>query len=114
MRDTNKEMEQILDTLDVRVVFSSPAECGELPVISYYTLTEKPGFCSDNEEQITDTQVQIDIWADEGYKCGMLGLEVNDIMRSHGFCRELALDVPKGEDGVYHRSMRFVKSYMTN
>ena len=35
MRDTNKEIEQILDTLDVRVVFSSPAECGELPVISY-------------------------------------------------------------------------------
>lgn len=108
----NKEIEEILSTLDVRTVYSSPAECGELPCVSYYTLTEKGSFACDNEEAITDVCVQVDIWANEGYKCGIIAMDVNTAMREHGFRRELSMDVPKGRDGVYHRTIRYIKSYM--
>lgn len=112
MTDVNKEVGEILKGLNIRVVYSSPAECGELPAVSYYTLSEKGGFSCDNEESITDVSVQTDIWADEGYKCGMIGMELNSLMREYGFHRELSMDVPKGDDGIYHRTMRFVKSYI--
>lgn len=108
----NKEVEEILGGLGVRAVYSSPAECGELPCISYYMLTEKGSFACDNEEVMTDASVQIDIWADEGYKCGSIALDVNSAMREHGYRRELSMDIPKGDDGIYHRTMRFIKSYM--
>ncbi len=112
MTDVNSELETILSGLSVKAVYASPAECETLPIVSYYLLSEKGGFSCDNEESMTDVQVQLDIWAKEGYQCGMISLELNALLRKYGFQRELALDVPKGEDGICHRTMRFVKSYI--
>lgn len=108
----NKEVEKILGKLSVKAVYSSPSKCPVLPCVSYYTLSEKSGFNCDNDELITDVYVQLDIWADNGEKCGMIAAEVNSLMKENGYYRELELDVPKADDGVYHRSMRFVKSYL--
>lgn len=108
----NKEVEAILKELSVKAVYSSPSRCMELPCISYYTLYEKSGFNCDNTEMITDVYVQLDVWSDRGEKCGNIAAEVNLLMSKNGFYRELELDAPRGEDGVYHRSMRFVKSYL--
>lgn len=110
--DINAEVEQILKNLSVKAVYSSPTECVELPFVSYYLLEEKGSFYADNEEQISDASVQIDIWTDEGYKCSVISLELNSLMHNAGFYREMMADVPKTEDGVYHRIMKFTKSYV--
>lgn len=110
--DVNTEIEKILSELDVKVVYSSPAECPELPCVSFYMISEKGSFYADNDEEIYEAAVQIDVWADEGYKCGIIAMQIYSIMRSNGFFRELSRDIPKGEDGVYHRTMRFTRSYI--
>lgn len=108
----NKEVEAILKELSVKAVYSSPSKRFELPCVSYYTLSEKSGFNCDNTEMITDVYVQLDVWSDRAEKCGNIAAEVSLLMNKNGYYRELELDVPRGDDGVYHRSMRFVKSYL--
>lgn len=110
MMDINLEVEKILSELSVRSVYSTPLECGELPCVSYYMLTDKGSFYADNEEEIRDVSIQVDIWAREGYQCGTIAMDVNALMRTAGYYRELSMDIPKGDDGVYHRTMRFIKS----
>ena len=112
MTDTNKEVEELLSGLGARVVYSSPAECGELPAVSYYMLSEKGGFSCDNSESATDIRVQVDVWAAAGKACSELAERAAELLKDGGFCRELAMDIPKSDDGVYHRTMRFAKSYV--
>ena len=112
MTDANKEVEELLSGLGVRVVYSSPAECGELPAVSYYMLSENGGFSCDNNESMTDIRVQVDVWTAEGKACSELAARTAELLKGGGFCRELAMDIPKGDDGVYHRTMRFTKCYV--
>lgn len=112
MTDANKEIEELLSGLGVRVVYASPSECGELPAVSYYMLSEKGGFSCDNEESATDIKMQIDIWTARGKTCAEIASRVTELLHGGGFCRELAMDVPKSSDGVCHRTMRFAKRYV--
>ena len=108
----NEELEAALSGLNVRVTYASPSQYGVLPCVSYYTLTEKSGFGYDNEDIITDALVQIDVWADKGYKCGEIAAEINVIMSTAGYQRQLSMDIPSDGDGVYHRALRYAKSYV--
>lgn len=111
MIDVNAEAEKTLLNLDCRVEYYYPKKFNDLPVVSFYNLTEKPDFSSDNEEDIQSGTVVVDVWADNPQDCGNIGLQVNKLMKSDGWEREFSRDIePNG--GVYHRTMRFTKFFI--
>lgn len=111
MLDINIEAEKSLSKLTCTVVYQYPESFKELPVISYYNLAEKGGFYADNSECIQSGYVQVDIWSDIPSRCGELSAEVNEIMEGDGWTREMSADVPKKDDKIYHRTMRFQKYF---
>ncbi len=111
MLDINIEAEKTLKKLDCAVVYQHPEKFMELPVVSYYNLTECGGFYADNSECIQNGYVQVDIWSDIPSQCGSLSVRVNELMTGDGWTREMSMDVPKKNDRIYHRTMRFQKYF---
>lgn len=111
MIDINAEAEKTLSALDCKITYYYPENFNNLPVVSFYNLTEKPDFSSDNEEDIQSGCVVVDIWADDPSQCGKIGLQVNDVMTADNWCREFSRDLPRDGD-IYHRTMRFQKNFV--
>jgi hypothetical protein len=112
MLDINTELEKSLKNLSCRLVYQHPESYGELPIVSFYNLTESVSLSYDNEEQLQDGVIQLDIWARLPKKCGELAIEINELLTSDGWCRQFSMDVPK-QDGecAYHKTMRFIKTF---
>lgn len=66
-----------------------------LPIISYYTVTECGGFYADNDESIQDGHIQIDIWAEIPKECSDLAAEVNEVMTKDSWVRRCLWTFPK-------------------
>lgn len=111
MIDVNAAAEKTLSALDCKITYYYPEEFNDLPIVSFYSLTEKPDFSSDNEEDIQSGTVVIDIWTDEPSECGKIALEVNDVMTADNWSREFSRDLPRDGD-VYHRTMRYSKDFV--
>lgn len=111
MLDINIEAEKSLSKLNCAVVYQYPEKFSALPVISYYNLTESGGFYADNSECVQDGYIQVDIWSDAPAECGRLSIEVNEVMERDGWTREMSMDVPKRDEKIYHRTMRFQKYF---
>lgn len=112
MIDINAEAEETLSGLDCRIEYFYPEKFNELPIVTFYNLTERPDFSSDNEETIQSGTVVIDIWASEPAQCGEIGMKVNELMTSDDWSREFSRDLPPDGSGVYHRTMRFTKAFV--
>ena len=112
MKDINAQAQKALEGLDCNVVFQYPDSFTRLPAVSYYTLTESGAFYCDNEECIQQGYVQVDVWARAPHQCGELSVKVNEVMERDGWTREMSMDVPKKDEKIYHRTMRF-KKYFT-
>ena len=82
-----------------------------IPIISYYTVTECGGFYADNDESIQDGHIQIDIWAEIPKECSDLAAEVNEVMTKDSWVREMSMDVPENDKKIYHKTMRFQKYF---
>ena len=52
MIDINAEAEKSLGDVKCKAVFQYPKNFNNLPIISYYTVTECGGFYADNDESI--------------------------------------------------------------
>lgn len=111
MIDINAEAEKTLSALDCKITYYYPNNFNDLPIVSFYNLTETPDFSTDNEEDIQSGCVVVDIWADDPSQCGKIGLQVNDIMTSDEWYREFSKDLPRDGD-IYHRTMRFKKFFV--
>ena len=111
MIDVNIEAEKVLSRLGYETVYQYPQKFTSLPVISYYNISEKGAFYADNEECIQSGYVQVDIWSDVPEKCGYISIKVNDAMAEDGWTREMSMDVPKKDEKIYHRTMRFQKYF---
>ena len=114
MIDVDLEAEKDLAALKCEKVYQYPQKFSKLPVISYYTLAEKGAFYADNEESVQDAHIQIDVWAETGAECGELSVKVNDVLGASGWVREMSMDVPKRDEKIYHRTMRFQKYFTLN
>ncbi|MBQ8301505.1 MAG: hypothetical protein IJX57_06035 [Clostridia bacterium] len=110
MIDVNAEAEKTLSKLDRKVEYYYPEKFNDMPVVSFYNLTEQPDFISDNEEDIQSGTVVVDIWSDNPADCGNIGLKVNEVMTADAWHREFSRDLPP-TDGIYHRTMRFTKIF---
>lgn len=110
MIDVNAEAEKTLSKLDCNVEYYYPEKFNDLPVVSFYNLTENSDFSYDNEEVIQSGTVQVDIWADKPDESGEISIQVNDIMTADDWCREFSRDLGK-QNGIYHKTMRFTKYF---
>ena len=112
MIDFNAEAEKILSQLDCEVVFQYPQKFVNLPVVSYYTLTENVAMKADNTELIQEGYLQIDIWCGKPNDCGRLAVEINELMEDGGWARQFSMDQKREQgDRIYHRTMRFAKAF---
>ena len=111
MIDINAEAEQSLGDVKCKAVFQYPKNFNNLPIISYYTVTECGGFYADNDESIQDGHIQIDIWAEIPKECSDLAAEVNEVMTKDSWVREMSMDVPENDKKIYHKTMRFQKYF---
>ena len=59
MIDVNAEAEKTLSKLSCNVEYYYPEKFNDLPVVSFYNLTERPDFSYDNEEVIQGGTVQL-------------------------------------------------------
>ncbi len=111
MIDINTEAQRTLSELNCKVVYQYPEAFNRLPVISYYNLKEKGAFYADNSECIQNGYVQVDIWSAVPKECADISVRVNSVMEKDGWTREMSMDVPKRNEKVYHRTMRFQKYF---
>lgn len=111
MIDVNAAAEKTLLALNCKITYYYPENFNQLPVVSFYNLTENPDFSSDNEEDIQSGTVVVDIWTDEPSQCGEISLEVNKVMTADCWCREFSRDMG-AQDGIYHKTMRFSKFFI--
>ena len=101
MIDINAEAEKSLSDVKCKAVFQYPKNFNNLPIISYYTVTECGGFYADNDESIQDGHIQIDIWAEIPKECSDLAAEVNEVMTKDSWVREMSMDVPENDKKIY-------------
>lgn len=120
MVDVNEEIEAALADLSCTACYQYPADFNDLPVVSFYNLTERPDFGSDNEEDIQMGWAQLDVWGDYPKDVGSLAIEVHKAMTAAGWTREFSMDVPSRtrmennveiRTDVFHRTMRYVKDF---
>ncbi|MCI8404792.1 MAG: hypothetical protein HFE49_07820 [Clostridia bacterium] len=111
MIDVNAEAQKALSGLGCKVVYQYPETFNAMPVISYYNLAEKGAFYADNSECIQDGYIQVDIWSKIPKECADISIMVNSAMERDGWTRELSMDMPKKNEKVYHRTMRFQKYF---
>lgn len=110
MIDVNAEADKTLSALSCKITYYYPEEFNDVPIVSFYSLTEKPDFSTDNEEDIQAGTVVIDIWADKPSECGEISLQVNEVMTADDWQREFSRDLGK-QNGIYHKTMRFTKYF---
>lgn len=112
MLDINEQLERDLQGIDADVMYYYPEALKKLPAVTYYNISEKGYASYDNEESVIYGAVQIDVWCrDNPAQVGKIALQIKECLYKKGWVRETALDIPSGEDGVFHRTMRFSKIF---
>ena len=121
MVDINEEIGKALSGLDCTVCYQYPADFNNLPAVSFYNLTERPDFGSDNQEDIQTGWAQLDVWGDYPKDVGSLAIKVHEAMTAAGWVREFSMDIPSAtrtrnnietKTDVFHRTMRYVKDFL--
>lgn len=75
-------------------------------------LTEKGSFAYDNEAVIQSSTVQLDIWALVPKHCADISEQVYELLTDEDWRREVTMDVPNPDGEIYHRTMRFTKTFL--
>lgn len=109
--DINEEAEKSLSKTGYDIVFHYPQSFLKLPVISFYTLKEQGGAAYDNREYFREGTIAVDIWAKVPSETGRIYESVRKILLQDGWAEIFAADIPGEDTGIYHRSVRFTKSF---
>ena len=111
MIDINAEAQKSLLKSGLDIVFQYPQSKETMPVVSFFTISEKGSFGADDEAWFQDGTIAVDIFAHSPAQCGELALRVNGCMENDGWRRDFSMDVADDADGVFHKTMRFTKSF---
>ncbi|WFA10333.1 hypothetical protein [Tissierella sp. Yu-01] len=104
MYDIKPKVNELLEGIvgEDNVSDSYPNNFNNLPYISFYEQDNKDVY-KIKEELYTEVVIQIDIWHNRS--TGTLARQVNDVMKSIGFKRDFARDIP--DPVIKHKTMRF-------
>ncbi|MGN0180515.1 MAG: hypothetical protein ACI4DY_13915 [Monoglobaceae bacterium] len=112
MVDINRTANKILSPIKnagASLCYQYPESFEKLPAVSFFNLLTAEEFRADNVEVSQLARLQIDIWAQKKTQPGELAIKINELMQADGWIRELDRDLPREENHVYHRTMRFAK-----
>ncbi len=113
MLDINYELQKSLRRLDTKSVYQYPESFAELPVISYYTLTDKIKMFVDNGAFIEEGYVNLDIWTKTPKEGFDIADNIDAVLSEDGWIRQFMMDMKKESDErIYHRTMRFKKQFI--
>ena len=112
--DINAEVRDTLLKTGNTVVFQYPKSFYNLPVISFFLVKEYGSESYDNTEAFRDATVAVDIWAKTPDECVEISQHTVTVMADDGWSELFRMDVPRGNSDVYHRTVRFVKSFSVN
>ncbi len=111
MIDINAEVYNILEGTGYDIVFHYPQRLGALPVVSFYTVSESGEMSADNVEMFRSGVIGVDIYANAPAQCGEIAASVGAALADNGWGHIMSTDVPEETDGVFHRAMRYTKSF---
>ena len=113
MVDVNEQVKNLLEQgLDgTPVKYQYPDSFNNLPVVTYYTLSQRGSFAFDNIVAMRNSTIVIDIWADYPKMCADLSAKINKLMIGDGWYHEMEMDVPNPDSSVKHKTMRITKSF---
>lgn len=112
MVDVNEQVKNLLEKgLDTAVKYQYPDSFNNLPVVTYYTLSQRGDFAYDNTVIDRKSTIVIDIWADYPKQCAELAEKINALMSNDNWYHEFEADMPNTDSSVKHRVIRFSKSF---
>lgn len=113
MVDVNEQVKDLLEQGigGVTVKFQYPDSFNNLPVVTYYTISQRGSSAYDNIVAARNNTIVIDIWADYPKTCADLSKKINELMSGDGWYHEWEMDVPNTDSSVKHRTMRFTKIF---
>lgn len=111
MIDVNACAQLSLEKTGANVVYLYPQSKEKLPVIGFYTLMEQGSFSADNSVCFRDATVAVEIFAASPKECGELAKRVDCCMGADDWMREFSRDIPDDTDGIFHKSMRFTRTF---
>ena len=94
-----------LEKLHYPVFFFHPSEKASLPCISYYEASNVEVLRTDNEEQLSEINIQIDVWSESPSKNSEIALKIDKSISTLGFVRQFCGDLY--DNGVHHKTMRY-------
>lgn len=109
--DINAQAQKALETTGYNTVFRYPQSMRDIPVISFYTVSESGEMSADNRELLRQGTIGIGIFADAPTKCAEMAYAVERAMLNDGWSMIYSMDVAAETDGVFERDMRFTKSF---
>lgn len=112
MIDINSEAEKSLIKTGFTLVFHHPKKETPLPCVSFYNLTERPDFTTDNTEAIQAGWVQVDVWSYNAAECGSMAVKINEVLNADGWNRELSMDIPEDNSEIFRKTIRFSKHFI--
>ena len=113
MLDINQELKKSLKNLEVKTVFQYPDSFVELPIVSYYTVSDKIKMFVDNGAFIEEGYINLDIWTKTPKEGFDIAQAVNSALDKDGWIMQFMMDVKKESDeNIYHRTMRFKKQFV--
>ncbi|MEE1224000.1 MAG: hypothetical protein UH081_01950 [Clostridia bacterium] len=110
----NTAARKALSKVGCSVAFQYPKHFLNLPVISFYTVREQGSLSCDNEEAFRDGTIAVDVWAKTPAECANIAVRASAALIDDGWMRIFEMDVPCGSGDVYHRTLRFIKSFDMN
>lgn len=112
MIDINIEAEKSLEKTGYNIVFHYPQKMSALPVVSFFTVSESGGMSADNTDLFRCGVVEVGIFSQVPSQHSQMAQQINKVMTDDGWSRINSMDVPEEKDGVFHRKIRYTKSFI--
>ena len=111
MLDINIEAQKALEKTGYNIAFHYPQSMDTIPVVSFYTVSEAGDMSADNCEMFRTGVVAVDVFCDVPSQSGVMAQQINQVMNEDGWSRISTMDIPEETDGLFHKSMKFTKSF---
>lgn len=108
MVNIKPQIYELLKTIpNTEVTYFFPQNFTKLPVISYYELSNTTAVKSDGKEYSSEIHIQVDAWTKTSSATSELAVQIDNLMISKGFYREMSMDLYEQTTKIHHKTMRY-------